>query len=142
MMLIIKFILGIFLGWVSWLLYGAPDTSLIGNLFIWGCTFFHIWLIIFNREVFGLFGGDVFTYGMANLGINLVGMVWTLIGGFIIFYSYDRNIYSLSMVPSIIWGVLLLGILASILLPLLTTRKISPLPKRDDRRNFEPPRSD
>jgi len=140
-MLIIKLVLAILIGYVSWLLYGSPDTSLIGNLLIWGCTFFHIWIIIFNKEFFGLFGGDVFTYGMVNLGFNLTGFALHFISGLIILIRFDGKIDSIEMIPGFIWGLILIGILLSLLLPILSTRYVDPLPSRDDRRDFEPPRS-
>ncbi len=140
-MIIIKIVFAILLGLISWLLYGSPDITLAGNFFIWGSTICHLLIIIFNREIFGLLGGDVFTYGMANLGINLASFGWTLLGGFIVLFRYDQHIEKLNAVPSLVWGLLLLGILGSVLIPLLSTRHITSLPNRDDRREYEPPRS-
>ena len=61
-MLIIKFILSAVLSFAFWLLYGAPDMQMAGNLAIFGCTTLHLLFIIWNKETFSLFGGDAFTY--------------------------------------------------------------------------------
>jgi len=100
--------------------------------------------IIWNKETFSLFGGDAFTYGMATLGINLSSFTWTLVSGWIILYVYGvgGSIASIQQVPYFVWGLLTLGLIGSLVIQMLTTNHVSPLPNRDDRRQFEPPRSD
>lgn len=142
-MQIIKFILSVAFSFGFWLLYGAPEVQTAGNLAIFGCTVLHLLFIIWNKEMFSLFSGDSFTYGMATLGINLSSFIWTLIGGWIILYKYGEggSIASIKMVPYFVWGLLALGLIGSLLIQMLTTNHVTPLPNRDDRRQYEPPRS-
>lgn len=143
-MLIIKLILSVVLSFGFWLLYGAPDIQMAGNLAIFGCTVLHLLFIIWNKETFALFGGDAFTYGMATLGINMASFIWTLVSGWIILYMYGMGggIASIQQVPYFVWGLLTLGLIGSLLIQMLTTNHVSPLPNRDDRRQYESPRSD
>lgn len=143
-MLVIKIILSCLLSLSFWLLYGAPDMRMAGNLAIFGCTVLHLLFIIWNKESFAIFGGDDFTYGMATLGINITSFIWTLVSGWVILYVYGvgGSITTIQQVPYIVWGLLTLGIIGSLLIQMLTTNHVSPLPNLDNRRQFEPPRSE
>jgi len=141
-MLVIKLLLSALLSYVFWLLYGAPEMQLVGNFLIFGFTVFHLLIIIWNRQIFLIFGGDVFTYGMITLGINLGSFLWTVGGGILILNWHDGKINSIRSVPYFVWGGLTFGLIASILIQMITTKSVSPLPNRDDRRSYEAPRSD
>jgi hypothetical protein len=143
-MLFIKLILSFVLSFGFWLLYGAPDMQIAGNLAIFGCTVLHLLFIIWNKETFALFGADAFTYAMLTLGINMSSFIWTLVGGWLILYRYgdSGSISYIHQVPYFVWGFLSLGLIGSLLIQMLTTNHLSPLPNRDDRRQYEPPRSD
>ena len=141
-MLIIKLLLSIVLAFSCWLVYGAPALQMPGNVLVVGCTILHIFIVIWNKEVFALFRGDAFTYGMVGLGINLASLGWTIGAGILILYLYGKEINSLGIVPPFVWGGLCLGLIGSLLIPMLTTNGTSPLPNRDSRRDYELPRSD
>jgi hypothetical protein len=142
-MLAIKLFLSGLLSFAFWLLYGAPDMQMAGNLAILGCTVLHLLFVIWNKETFALFGGDGFTYGMVTLGINLLSFTWTLVSGWLILYVYGAggSVATIEQVPYFVWGLLALGLIGSLLIQMLTTNHVSPLPNRDDRREFDPPRS-
>ncbi len=141
-MLIIKLILSVVLSFSFWLIYGSPDLQMPGNVLIVGCTVLHLLIVIWNKEVFRVFRGDEFTYGMVGVGVNLASFGWTLGAGILVLYSYGKQINSLGMVPSFVWGGLCLGLIGSLLIPMLSTSKISQLPNRESRRDYELPRSD
>ena len=116
--------------------------QMVGNLVIFGITILHFLIIVWNRQFFHLFGGDAFTYGMVTLGINLSTFVWTFAAGMIILYRYGHNISTFQDVPYFIWGLLSLGLIGSLLIQMFSIRSVAPLPERDERRNYETPRSD
>lgn len=141
-MLIIKLLLSLVLAFSCWLIYGAPELQMVGNVLVFGCTILHILIVIWNKEVFAIFRGDSFTYGMVGLGINLASLGWTIGAGLLILYTYGKEIHSLSVVPPLVWGGMCLGLIGSLLIPMLTTNSVSPLPNRDSRREYELPRSE
>lgn len=143
-MFLIKFIVTVVVAFAFWLLYGAPNLDEVGNLFIFGCTIVHLFMIVWNRETFKLFGGDEFTYGMAALGMNVATFFWTFIAGILILKFYgdsNHDIARFNQVPNPVWGLLLIGLVLSLALQIFSTRHVSKLPKIEDRRKFEPPRS-
>lgn len=143
-MIFVKLILSFVLSFGFWLLYGAPNIQMAGNLAIFGCTTLHLLFIIWNKETFNLFGSDSFTYGMVTLSINITSFIWTLVSGGLILYAYGENgsITSIQQAPYFVWGFLTLGLVGSLLIQMLTTNHVSSLPNRDDRRGYESPRSD
>ena len=113
-----------------------------GNALIFAVTGLHLGLVIWNREIFRVFRGDEFTYGMVTMGMNILSLLWTVVSSLIIVSVYGREIAALSSLPSMVWGIMSLGLLGAVLLPVLSTRSVAPLPDRDERRTYENPRSD
>jgi hypothetical protein len=141
-MALLKPIVFCVISFATWLIYGAPSLSMTGNALIFAVTGLHLGLVIWNREIFRVFRGDEFTYGMVTMGMNILSLLWTVVSGLIIVSVYGREIAALSSLPSMVWGIMSLGLLGAVLLPVLSTRSVAPLPDRDERRTYENPRSD
>lgn len=136
-MIFVKLFFSAILSIGFWLLYGAPNLQMTGNLLIFSVTIIHLLIIIWNIELFNLFGADSFTYGMASLGINMAGFGWTLISGMVITRVYGGRIDDFHVVPYYVWGVLLLGVVGSLAIHLLTNKHVAPLPTAKNRREYE-----
>lgn len=138
----IKIFLSIVLAFITWLLLGGPDLSKSGNLIISLVIIAHIYVVIWSGPIFRAFKGDEFTYGMATLGINIFSLLYTFATAGALLYIYGNSINDVNAVPKYIWGIMLLGVLFSVLIPMLTTSDVRPLPKKESRREFEPPKFD
>ena len=141
-MIFIKIFLTVALSFAAWLLIGGPGLDAAGSLVIFGFLAFHLIIIIWNRSIFKFFGGDDFTYGMVTQSINILSFVYSLIVTFVIFHFFGYSIPSFNSLPKYLWGTLALGLIGSITIQMLSTKYVSPLPNRDDRRVFEKPRMD
>ena len=140
-MALMKLIIFGVVSFATWLIYGTPNLSMAGNALIFAVTVLHLGVVIWNREIFRMFRGDAFTYGMVTIGMNILSLLWTAVGGLVIVAVYGRDISTLSRLPSMVWGIMSLGLLGAVLLPALSTRSVVPLPDRDERRTYENPRS-
>lgn len=136
-----KLAYSLFLPFTIWLVYGSPDLRLMGNLVLFLVVVLHLFAVIWLRWIFAIFQGDAFTYGMVALGINISSMLSTFAAAFITFYIYDHRIQTVSMISPFAWGVICLGFLVTIAVPLLTTRHVAPLAKESSRRQYEDPSS-
>jgi hypothetical protein len=126
---------------VGWLLYGGPDLSRAGTLAVFAFTALHLLLVVFNRELFRTLGSDELTYGLTMLSMNIVGFGVTFVGGLGLLYMFGPRIDKVAEVPEELWGVMILGVLLSLVLPLLSVRGAQRLPDASAMRPFEPPRS-
>jgi len=138
-MAIANIIYSIVLPGAIWLLYGSPDLSLAGNLVIFLVVILHLYTAIWVGTLFTWFRGDRFTYGMATLTINSLSFATTFVLGLLVLSRLGGKIESLSAISPIVWGVICLGVLATISIPMITSRHVSPLPKESERREFENP---
>jgi hypothetical protein len=136
-MIIVKLFLSLCITAAFWLLYGAPNLEMSGNLIVFSVTVIHLLIIVWNKEIFDLLQGDSFTYGMATLGINLASFGWTLVSGFVILKIYGYKIEDYEQVPYYVWGVMLLGLIISLAIQLLSNKYVTPLPRSTDRREYE-----
>lgn len=137
-----RLIYSAFLPFTIWLIYGAPDLRLAGNLVMLLVVVAHLFTVIWVRIVFALFQGDVFTYGAVAAGFNISSFITTFVSGLITFWVYDGTITHVSMISPFAWGVVCLGFLVTIAIPVLSTRHIAPLPKAAERRAYESPASE
>lgn len=138
-MAIAKIIYSLVLPGIIWLLYGSPDLRLAGNLGIFLVVVLHLYAFIWVGAIFSWFHGDKFTYGMVALTINGLSFATTFLLCGIVVFRLDRKIESLSFISPIVWGVVGIGMLVTVLIPMMTSRQVSPLPKASDRREFENP---
>jgi hypothetical protein len=136
-----KLVYSVFLPFTIWLLFGAPDILLTGNLLLLLVVILHLFTVIWFRSVFALFHGDAFTYGTVALGFNISSFVTTFVTGFITFWAFDRRIETVTMISPISWGAICIGFLVTIAVPVLTTRHVNPLPKASSRREYQDPNS-
>lgn len=136
-----KLVYSVFLPVTIWLLFGAPDIRLAGNLLLLLVVVLHLFAVIWFRSVFALFHGDAFTYGFVALGFTLSSFVTTFITAFVTFLVFDRRIETVGMISPISWGAICVGFLVTIAVPVLTTRHVSPLPKASSRREYQDPNS-
>ncbi len=126
---------------IVWLLYGGPDLGLAGTFAVFACTALHLVLVVFNRELFRTLRSDELTYGLTMLSMNIAGFAVAFVAGLALLYAFGPRIGTLAEVPNVLWGVTLLGVLASVLLPLLSVRGAQRLPDASAMRTFEAPRS-
>lgn len=134
-----RLIYSVFLPLTIWLLYGAPSLLLMGNLAVMVVVVLHLYAVIWVRYVFKLFDGDAFTYGALAFGFNLSSLLTTFVSGFVTLYLHGRAIENVGDIPALAWGVICLGFLVTIAIPVLTTRSVGPLPKQTERREYESP---
>ena len=146
----IKILLSFVLPALAWLLLGGPELlSNSANLFVFSVVSLHLLVVIWNRLIFNILGGDVYTYGTVNFALNVLGCTYTLLVSAILFHKLgvfqwiwgEALISNLSDVPKAFIGLACLGLLFSLLIPMLTVRAVSPLPKKSDRRDCETPGS-
>ena len=122
-------------------MFGAPNLSMTGNLIIFIVVIVHLYVVSWSDEVFKLFRGDVFTYGMVTKSVNFLSLIYTLSVAAFLFYTFNSKIEALSQLPYFAWGIMLLGLLGSLSIPMFSTCSVDPLPNRDERRSYEPPRT-
>jgi hypothetical protein len=134
-----KLVYSVFLPMTLWLVFGAPDLRLAGNVALMLVVVLHLFTVIWFRSIFAMFQGDAFTYGSVALGFNISSFITTFVAAFITFFVYDQKIETMDMIPPISWGAICLGFLVTIALPILGTRHVSALPKAAGRREFEDP---
>ncbi len=122
-----------------WLLYGAPDLTLQGNLALFIVVVLHLYCVIWYRMIFAMFSGDSFAYGMVALGINISSFITTFISGFFTFLFFDKSIQTLGMISPYSWGFIALGFFVTTTIPIVSSRHVHPLPKSTSRREYEDP---
>ena len=135
----IKLFLSAILGLIIWLFLGGPSVKDAGSLIITLIVISHLYVVIWSGPIFRAFKGDEFTYGMVTLGINILSLLYTLIATAVLFKIYGNQINDLNTVPKFVWAFMLLGVVFSVLIPMLTTSDVRPLPKKESRRDYEPP---
>jgi hypothetical protein len=138
----IKIFLSVALGLIVWLFIGGPSVKDAGNLIISIVVIFHLFVVIWSGPIFRIFKGDEFTYGMVTLGINILSLLYTMITAAVLLAIYGNSINDLNAVPKYIWAFMFLGVIFSVMIPMLTTSDVRPLPKKESRREFEPPKFD
>ena len=111
----------------------------MGNLGLFAVVVLHLYAVIWVGALFAWFRGDRFTYGMATLTINSLSFATTFFLGWIVLTRFEGKIESLSSTPPIAWGVICIGLLVTISIPMVTSRHIAPLPKTSERREYENP---
>ena len=139
MMPIAKVIFSLVLPPSIWLVYGAPDLHLAGNLAIISVVILHLYVAIWFSSLFGLFRGDGFTYGFATLAINSVLFASSFLLGWVVLLRFEERIEMISSISPFIWGFICLGILATISIPLVTNRYVTQLASESDRRAYKNP---
>lgn len=127
---------------VIWLLFGAPSLALPGNAALLAVVVAHLYTVIWIDVLFTWLRGDVFTYGMVTRSINMLSFLTTLAIAWVAMLTLDRHAESLASVSMPAWGVMILGLLLTIALPLQTGRVVKSLPTAADRRSFHDPRED
>ncbi|TSA44423.1 hypothetical protein D4R49_00170 [bacterium] len=132
-------VLSVALPVVVWLLFGAPDLSLSGNLALFAIVILHLYAVIYVGSIFAWFGGDRFTYTMVAVSINGVSFLTTFVMGLITVWMFDRKVQSLELVSPLVWAVICIGFLVTIAIPMVTPRIQAPLPRASERRDFENP---
>lgn len=132
----------LFLPAVIWLLLGAPSLSVSGNLVLFSFVTLHLLVVIWNDSIFRLFGGDAFTYGMYSMAVNIVSFAFTFAVALGVMLISGRELGSANDVPAFAWGLMVLGVLGTVFLPLLVSHKVDPLPKPADAREYQDPTKD
>ena len=138
-MVIANIVYSLFAPAIIWLLYGLPDLFLTGNLGLFLVVILHLYAFLWIGFLFAWFHGDTFTYGMVALTINGLSFATTFILCWIVLIRFDRKVEALSSISPFIWGVIGIGLLVTISIPMVTSRHVSPLPKVSERREFENP---
>jgi len=141
-MTIIKVFLSFGLTFAIWLLIGGPGLDSVGTLLIFVFLVIHLLVIIWNRATFKIFGGDEFTYGMVSQSLNMLSFFYSLVITFVIFHFYGKSIPHFDDVPTYLWGALTLGMIGSFTIQGVSSKNVSRLPERSNRRVFEKPKSD
>jgi hypothetical protein len=134
-----KIVFSLVLPPLVWLVYGAPHLSLAGNLALLTVISVHLYLVIWSDLVWSLFGADRFTYRMAGMGLNFTTLSITLALGAYLSYSANKQLVRVSSIAPSSWAIFGLAILATLLVPMLSSNRVSPLPKISERREFENP---
>lgn len=124
---------------IIWLLYGGPSLVLVGNLAVFAWVTFHLLAVIWQRQLFALFRGDAFTYGVLARALNGIALTAALVAGGIVFLVYGGDIETLASIPKFIWAFMLISILFTILFPVMSSRDVTPLSTKADRREYENP---
>lgn len=132
---------------VLWLLFGAPDLKNSANVLFFVVVVLHLYVLIWQRKIFKWLGGDYYTYGSVNFAINLASLLYTLIFSLLLFHRaalfemvFGKTYYAgLHAVPSALIGLMSAGLLVTISLAVFTSRHLDPLPRKSERRSFEPP---
>ncbi|MEI6720322.1 MAG: hypothetical protein WCO67_06120 [Betaproteobacteria bacterium] len=127
---------------VLWLLFGAPSLAIAGNLVLFAAMTCHLLAVIWSDSLFRLVGGDTFTYGSVNRALTGVSFLVTAVAGGFALHAGASRIQSVGDVPAYVWGVLLMGLVITITVPLLSAAPVGRLPKSSDRRGFEDPHID
>jgi len=122
-----------------WLVYGAPNLSLAGNLALLGIITLHLYLLIWSDLVWSCFSGDRFTYRMVGMGFGSFSFAVTFSLGAYLIYSAHKSLEYVSSIPAPSWAIFVLGIFATLLIPMLSTKRVTPLPKISERGEFENP---
>jgi len=138
-MFFVNILYSIFIPVTIWLLYGAPDMSLNGNLAFFIVVMLHLYAVIWSDTIFKLVDGDRFTYSMVSKGINLMSFTTSFVVGFFTFYYHDWEIKFVTTIHPMAWGLVCVGFLITVAVPLLTTRHVDTLPTINDRRTFVDP---
>lgn len=143
-----KILLSIVLPALAWLIFGGPDIlANSANQFVFGLVTLHLLVVIWNQWVFRHFGGDAYTYGAVTFGLNLIACAYTLAITASLFHKValfqwiwgEAVITKLADLPKVFIGLSCLGLFLTLLIPILTTRRVSPLPNKSDRREYETP---
>jgi len=146
-MIAVLIVLSVILPVTCLFLFGSPDLNNSANLLFFTIFVLHIFTVIWQNKLFKFFGGDAFTYGAVGLGINIWSLAYTFS---LVFASFHRMAIfeaiwgedyftDIQHVPKVLVGFLMLGLLLTIAIPLLTTRHVTALPQKGDRREFETP---
>jgi hypothetical protein len=122
-----------------WLLFGAPSLLHASTLGILALPLLHLWLVIWQGQVFRLLKGDRFTYGSVSRAINILAVAFSLVIARLALFTYGAASDSLSSVPAYFWGAWMLALVVSLSLPILASRQLEPLASDADRRSFENP---
>jgi heme/copper-type cytochrome/quinol oxidase subunit 1 len=134
-----KIVFTLFLPPIIWLLYGAPPVTYPGNLALLLVVTVHLYVVLWQEPLFALFQGDAFTYGFVARGINGLSFGVNFFTTWFTLFRSDGRVETLDMIPSFAWGVIGLSILLTLTFPILTSRKVTRLPRKNDRREFEHP---
>lgn len=138
-MFLVNILYSVFVPITIWLLYGAPDLSLTGNLLFFFVVQLHLYAVIWSDAIFKMVDGDRFTYSMLSKGINLASFTTSFVAGFLTFFYHDWEITHVTTIHPMAWGIVCVGFLVTIAVPTLTTRHVDPLPRIEERRRFEDP---
>jgi len=124
---------------IVWLLLDRPDLRSENNSIICAFLVFQLYSVIWQREFFGIFNGDYFTYGMFIRAIYFCLLIISFVGSSIAIYAYGVVEIQQASLPALLWAFMLVCVLLTITLPLLASRVIESVPKSDERREFENP---
>jgi hypothetical protein len=127
---------------VIWLLLGAPSLLISGNAILFAFVIAHLLVVIWNDAIFALFRGDSFTYGMYSMSVNIISFAITFLVAFLVLLFSDGLLGSAKDIPAIAWGLMVLGVLGTVFLPLLVSHNVAPLPRPADAREYHDPVKD
>jgi len=133
-----KVFIFLFTSVVYWFLCGGPNfVEHPASAGLYAIALLYLAMITWNKQLFYLFNGDLFTYGAAGQGIAIaVGLPAVTISAF--FIRVDSNIAEVpTWIGKIGIGFLLLGILLVASIPILSTNDVTTLPQVDSRRLYE-----
>jgi hypothetical protein len=122
-----------------WLFFGAPNLQHSGNIGILIMPLLHLHVVIWQRQVFHLLRGDSFTYGMVTRALNFLWLGISLVVARFTLWAFGGDVEDISRIPSYLWGACGFSLLATLTLPVLTSRDVESLPKESERRSFEDP---
>ncbi len=129
---------------VIWLVFNGPDLRHTANLFFVAIIVLKFYWLVWGRYLFGLFGGDRFTYGGVALGISVFAFGQSLLWGLYYFLLFPlvsgaSGWKEFRDIPNWMVGYLSLWLLLNLAISHLTSRHVAPLPKASERRAFEQP---
>jgi hypothetical protein len=124
---------------VLWLLYGQPKLGQAGNAALCLYAFGLLLGMMWHDEIAKLLSADVYTYAFVSIALNTIIGVVGLIAVGVLFYVQPSGYETLGDVSGLIWAGLLLILGASWIIPIFTSTKVTSLPDRNGRREFQDP---
>jgi len=135
----IRVFLSLVIPLIVWLAYGQPAVDQVGNVALCITALALVMGMVWHDFAARIFNSDLVTYGLVSYAINVLFAVIGLVLIAVLFYSKANGFPSFGDVPGLAWAALLALLLISWLIPMATSNRVSELPGKPDRREWERP---